>query len=91
MRWLRENVKLGGLIDYKKLESRRGFLLYVSWTYTHMTLYMKGFHLTLDGWREDRDAEGWKRGVKQKVKEKLYLNQDLNEQTVMSGKWVSFL
>ena len=22
--------------------------------------YLKGFHLTLDGWRADRDKEGWK-------------------------------
>ena len=81
----KENVKEGVLIDYKKLESIRGFLLYVARSYIHMTPYMKGFHLTLDGWRDDRDAEGWKQGVNQKVKENFYLSQDLNrmmEQTV---------
>jgi hypothetical protein len=25
-----------------------------------MTLYLKGFFLTLYGWRSDRDLEGWK-------------------------------
>ena len=50
--------EVGGLIDYKKLESIRGFLLYLARTYTHMKPYMKGLHLTIDGWREDRDGEG---------------------------------
>jgi len=26
-----------------------------------MTPYLKGVHLTIDGWRHDRDREGWKK------------------------------
>jgi hypothetical protein len=49
-----------GLLDRKKLESVRGFLLYVTRTYPSVVPYLKGFHNTLDGWRKDRDGEGWK-------------------------------
>jgi hypothetical protein len=37
-----------------------GFLVYVMGTYAAMTPYLKGFFLTLYGWRSDRDIEGWK-------------------------------
>jgi hypothetical protein len=47
-------------LDHKTLEKRRGFLLYVTRTYPAMVPYLKGIHLTLDGWRKGRDAEGWK-------------------------------
>jgi hypothetical protein len=47
-------------LDRKILERRRGFLLYVTRTYPSMVPYLKGFHLTLDGWRGGRDSEGWK-------------------------------
>jgi hypothetical protein len=39
-----------GWLLHKDLESRRGFLLYVTCTYPTMVPYMKGFHLTIDGW-----------------------------------------
>ena len=43
------------------LRSRHwGFLLYVTHTYPMMVPYIKGMHLTLEGWREGRDLEGWK-------------------------------
>jgi hypothetical protein len=32
----------------------------VTRTYTGMNPYLIGVHLTVDGWREDRDAEGWR-------------------------------
>ena len=48
-------------IPRKRLEQIRGFLQYVTRTYTGMNPYLIGFHLTIDGWREDRDAEGWRR------------------------------
>jgi hypothetical protein len=41
-----------------------GFLLHIAQTYEFMQLYLKGFHLAAEAWREDRDAEGWKQ-VKQ--------------------------
>jgi hypothetical protein len=50
----------GGCTNHKELERRRGFLLYVTRTYPAMVPYLKGIHLTLDGWRDGRDADGWK-------------------------------
>lgn len=43
-----------------RLESARGFLIYVGRTYTTMLPYLKGLHLTIDGWRENRDEDGWR-------------------------------
>jgi hypothetical protein len=45
---------------HKRLESIRGFLIYVIRTYPTFTPYLKGIHLTLDSWRPGRDQEGWK-------------------------------
>ena len=47
-------------LNTKELFSDRGFLVYVCRTYDVLTTYLKGFHLTIDGWRIDRDREGWK-------------------------------
>ena len=47
-------------IDHKRLESCRGFLVYVSNTYRAMIPYLKGIHLTVDSWRPDRDDDGWR-------------------------------
>jgi hypothetical protein len=49
-----------GWLGRKDLERRRGFLLYVTRTFPAMVPYLKGFHLTIDGWRTNRDSEGWK-------------------------------
>jgi hypothetical protein len=57
---LQELEENDGWLDHKTLERRRGFLLYVTRTYPAMVLYLKGMHLTLDGWRKGRDDEGWK-------------------------------
>jgi hypothetical protein len=48
-------------VDRKALERIRGFLIYVSRTYRWMVPYLKGIHLTIDSWREDRDAEGYRK------------------------------
>ena len=47
-------------INHKKLERRRGFLVYVSRTYPAMTPYLKGIHHTLDSWRPHRSNDDWK-------------------------------
>lgn len=47
-------------IPRKELERIRGFLVYVSLTYTIFAPYLKGIHLTLESWRPDRDDEGWR-------------------------------
>ena len=47
-------------LDRKRLESIRGFLIYVVRTYPPMKPYITGLHLTIDGWRETRDEDGWR-------------------------------
>jgi hypothetical protein len=44
----------------KRLEQIRGFLQYVCQTYTSLTSYLIGFHMTIDSWRPGRDDEGWR-------------------------------
>ena len=38
----------------------RGFLNYVTQTYHYMIPYLNGMHITIDGWRGNRDPDGWK-------------------------------
>lgn len=47
-------------IPFKRLESNRGYLVYLSRPYPALVPYLKGIHLTLDSWRPHRDASGWK-------------------------------
>ena len=58
--WLAESEAGHIELDFKKLRSDRGFLVYVTQAYPGMKPYLKGFHLSLESWREGRDAEGWK-------------------------------
>jgi hypothetical protein len=60
-------------LDHKRLEQVRGFLQYITQTYSGMTPYLIGFHLTLDGWRENRTDSGWRK--KEKPQEKPPKNQ----------------
>ena len=48
------------ILDFKSLEKDRGFLVYLSGTYKTINPYLKGIHLTLDSWRANRNADGWK-------------------------------
>jgi hypothetical protein len=57
---LQELEASDGSLDQKTLERCWGFFLYVTRTYPAMVPYLKGMHLTLDGWRDGRDSEGWK-------------------------------
>ena len=54
------NLSKVGALKHKQLEQGRGFLVYLSRTYTTITPYLKGIHLTLDSWRDSRDTDGWK-------------------------------
>jgi len=47
-------------LDFKRLRSDRGFMVYVTQAYPGMKPYLKGFHLSLEMWRGGRDKEGWK-------------------------------
>ena len=48
-------------LENKRFRQARGFCVYASMTYDFMQPFLKGMHLTADGWRPDRDAEGWKK------------------------------
>ena len=58
-------------LNTKELTSDRGFLVYVTRTYRPMVTYLKGMHLTIDGWRQDRDSDGWKRATYHVQRESL--------------------
>jgi hypothetical protein len=45
------------LMDRKRLEQIRGFLQYVTQTYTSFASYLIGLHMTIDSWRDGRDPE----------------------------------
>ena len=47
-------------LSHKELLTDRGFLVYVTRTYSAMIPYLKGFHLTIEMWRGGRVLEGWK-------------------------------
>ncbi len=49
------------MLDYKKLLSDRGFLVHATQAYPSMKPYLKGFHLSLETWRGNCDAEGWEK------------------------------
>jgi hypothetical protein len=49
-----------GHMLHKTVESYQGFLVYGSRTYQVMMPYLKGIHLSLDRWRENRDEDGWR-------------------------------
>jgi hypothetical protein len=57
---LTQLLEEGSAINHKFLERGRGFMVYFCRTYTSMTPYLKGIHLTLDSWRQGRDGDGWK-------------------------------
>ena len=59
--------ELGKMLDSEpdslprhRLEVIQGFLNYVTQTYRYMIPYLNGLHMTIDGWRGNRDSEGWK-------------------------------
>ena len=45
---------------HKPLEQKRGFFIHIQRTYPNLTPFIKGMHLTLDGWRVGRDEDMWK-------------------------------
>ena len=47
-------------LEFKPLERKRGFLIYVTGTFPSMVLYLKGIHQTLDTWRPNQREDGWK-------------------------------
>ncbi len=47
-------------LHHKTLEQHRGFLVHLQRVFPVIAPYLKGIHLTLDGWRANRDDEGWR-------------------------------
>jgi hypothetical protein len=45
-------------LNRKRLEQIRGFLIHAVQTYPTMKPYLMGLHMTIDGWRPNRDEEG---------------------------------
>ncbi len=48
------------VLERKTLEKETGFLNHLAMTFEDMVPYLKGFYLTLNSWRQGRDAEDWK-------------------------------
>mmetsp|Transcript_18229 Transcript_18229/g.45121 ORF Transcript_18229/g.45121 Transcript_18229/m.45121 type:complete len:1319 (-) Transcript_18229:2184-6140(-) len=64
-----EIEKNSAKLKRKRLEVIRGFLNYVVRTYPSLKPYLTGLHLTIDGWRHNRDKNGWRiKDSSQKVK-----------------------
>lgn len=57
-----EEMELAVWVDRKKLEQDTGFLVHMFMAYENLRPYLKGFYLTLNSWRFDRDESGWKLG-----------------------------
>ena len=74
-------LKTPKAMSRKRLEEVRGFLNYVVRTYPPLKPYMTGFHLTIDGWRTDRDEEGWRKRKKKTSK------AERNEPTGETREW----
>jgi len=55
-----QEVRSGGLLCHKTLEQWRGFLNHIQCIFPAMTPFLKGFHLTLDGWRPGQAEDMWK-------------------------------
>ena len=47
-------------VSRQRMLEIRGFLNYVIRTYVWLAPYTKGMHNMIDGWRYDRNSEGWK-------------------------------
>jgi hypothetical protein len=47
-------------LEFKALERKRGFLIYVTRTYHIMIPYLKGFHQTHNIWWPNQGEDGWK-------------------------------
>ncbi len=63
--WMKKEINANGSLEYKTLESCRGYMVYISRTYPSIVPYLKGIHLTLGSWRPWRKDDGWKFSTKE--------------------------
>ena len=47
-------------LNRKRLQQVRGYLNYIALTYPILLTRLMVFHLTIDGWRKNRDQRGWR-------------------------------
>jgi hypothetical protein len=47
-------------LEFNRLQSDRGFMVYATQAYPSMKPHLKGFHLSLETWRGGQDAKGWR-------------------------------
>jgi len=47
-------------LPFKELEKDMGYLVHLSRTYPAMFPYLQGLYNSMNGWRSQRDDEGWK-------------------------------
>ncbi len=59
---VKTEVQSGKSLAYKPLRQKRGFFIRLMRTYPCITPFLKGFHLTLDGWPLGLCEDGWKGG-----------------------------
>ena len=45
-------------LNFKQLRSDLSFMVYVTQAYPGLKPYLKGFHLSLEMWRDGQDSEG---------------------------------
>ena len=57
---IQQELETSPTLNHKQLERDRGFLIHLASTFTAINPYLKGIHLTLDSWRDNRKADGWK-------------------------------
>jgi hypothetical protein len=67
-------------LDRKLFEQIWGFVIYVVQTYPTMKPYLIGLHMTINGWRPNRDAEGWR--LSSFVSDSVMVKEE-------DGNWVS--
>jgi hypothetical protein len=48
-----------GTVDFIEFRKARGLWIYIGRTFSPLVAFFKGAHLTLESWRDSRDAEGW--------------------------------
>lgn len=71
--WIEGAMADSDFIEHKRLESCRGYLIYLARTYPMINSYLKGTHPMLDSWRLWRKEDGWKMSgskIRQALKEK---------------------
>jgi len=77
-------------LPFKELEKDMGYLVHLSRTYPAMFPYLRGFYNSMNGWRSQRDDEGWKMTTREwKARLKLFEAFDVEEEVetpILSGK-----